>query len=41
MYKVYTAVLAEFIMDYCEKNKIIIEGQAAGKYGSLGYTDQL
>ena len=29
MYKVYTAILAEFIMDHCEKNNIITEEQAA------------
>ena len=41
MYKVYTAILAEFIMEHCEENNIIIEEQAAGKRGSWGCTDQL
>ena len=41
MYKVYTAILAEFIMEYCEENNIITEEQAAGKRGSWGCTDQL
>ena len=40
MYKVYTALLADFIMDYCEKNGIVTE-QAAGKRGSWGCSDQL
>ena len=29
MYKVYTALLADFIMDHCEKNGIVTEEQAA------------
>ena len=33
MYKVYTALLADFIMDHCEKNGIVTEEQAAGKRG--------
>ena len=41
MYKVYTAILADFIMDHCESNKIITEEQAAGKRGSWGCSDQL
>ena len=41
MYKVYTAIIAEFIMDHCERNKIIAEEQAAGKLGSWGCADQL
>ena len=41
MYKVYTAILAEFIMEHCEENNIITEEQAAGKRGSFGCTDQL
>ena len=41
MYKVYTAILAEFIMDHCEKNNIITEEQAAGKRGGWGCADQL
>ena len=41
MYKVYTAILAEFIMEHCEENNIITEEQAAGKRGSWGCTDQL
>ena len=41
MYKVYTAILAEFIIDHCEKNNIITEEQVAGKRGSWGCTDQL
>ena len=38
-YKVYTAILADFIMDHCESNKIITEEQAAGKRGSWGCSD--
>ena len=41
MYKVYTAILAVFISDHCEKNGIITEEQAAGKRGSWGCSDQL
>ena len=41
MYKVYTAILVEFIMEHCEENNIITEKQAAGKRGSWGCTDQL
>ena len=41
MHKVYTAVIAEFIMERCEKNSVITEEQAAGKRGSWGCTDQL
>lgn len=41
MYKVYTAILAEFIMDHCQENNIITEEHAAGKRGSWGCTDQL
>ena len=41
MYKIYTAILAEFIMDHCEENNIITLEQAAGKKGNWGYTDQL
>ena len=41
MYKVYTAIIAEFIMDHCERNKIIAEEQATGKRGSWGCADQL
>ena len=41
MYKVYTAILADFIMDHCESNKIITEEQAAGNRGSWGCSDQL
>ena len=41
MYKVYTAILAEFIMEHCEENNIITKEQAAGKRGSWGCTDQL
>ena len=41
MYKVYTTIIAEFIMDHCERNKVIVEEQAAGKRGSWGCADQL
>ena len=41
MYKVYTAILAEFIMEHCEENNIITEEQAAGKRRSWGCADQL
>ena len=40
-YKIYTAILTEFIMGHCEQNKIITIEQAAGKRGSWGCTDQL
>ena len=33
--------LAEFVMDYCTRNGIITEEQAAGKRGSWGCVDQL
>ena len=36
MYKLYTAILAEFIVDHCEVNKVITEEQAAGKRRSWG-----
>ena len=41
MYKVYTAIIADFIMEHCERNGIVTEEQAAGKRGSWGCTDQL
>ena len=41
MYKVYTTLLADFILDHCEKNGIVTEEQAAGKRGSWGCSDQL
>ena len=41
MYKVYTAILAEFIMEHCKENNIITEEQAAGKRGSWGCMYQL
>ena len=41
MYKVYTAILAEFIMQHCQESSIITEEQAAGKRVSRGCTDQL
>ena len=41
MYKVYTAIIADFIMEQCERNNIITEEQAAGKRGSWGCTGQL
>ena len=41
MYKIYTAILTEFIMDHCQQNEIITIEQAAGKRGSWGCTDQL
>ena len=41
-YKIYTALIAEFIMDHCQSNNnIVTEGQAAGKRNSWGCTDQL
>ena len=40
-YKIYTAILTDFIMDHCKQNKIITIEQAAGKRGSWGCTDQL
>ena len=41
MYKVYTAIIADFIMEHCERNGIVTEEQAAGKRGSWGCADQL
>ena len=41
MYKVFTALLSEFIMDHCITNNIITEEQADGKIRSWGCTDQL
>ena len=41
MYKIYTAILAEFVTDHCEENKIITEEQAAAKRKSWGCIDQL
>ena len=41
IYKIYTGILAEFIMDHCKLNDVITEQQAAGKRGSWGCTDQL
>ena len=40
-YKIYTALMAEIIMQHCTQNKIITEEQEAGKRGSWGTTDQL
>ena len=31
IYKTYTAIIAEVIMDYCESNNIVTEEHAAGK----------
>ena len=41
MYKVYTAILAEFITQRCQENNTITEEQTSGKMGSWGCTDQL
>ena len=41
IYKTYTALIAEFIMDHCESNDIVTEEQAAGKRNSWGFTYQL
>ena len=41
MYKVYTAIIAEFIMEHCERNDIVTEEQAARKRGGWGCADQL
>ena len=41
MYKVYTAIIADFIMEHCERNGIVTEEQAAGKRSSWGCADQL
>ena len=40
-YKIYTALIAEIIVQHCTQNKIITEKQAAGKRESWGATDQL
>ena len=31
IYKIYTGILVEFILDHCQRNSIIIEEQAVGK----------
>ena len=41
MYKVYTALLTDFIMDHCDKNGIVMEEQAVGKHGNWGCSDQI
>ena len=41
MYKIYTGVLAGFVMEHCTRNGIVSEEQAAGKRGSWGCVDQL
>ena len=41
MCKIYTAILAEFIIDHCEENNIITVEQASGKKDNWGCTDQL
>ena len=41
IYKIYTGILAEFILDHCHRNSIITEEQAAGKTGNRVCTDQL
>ena len=39
--KLYTSLIADFVMQHCTQNGIITEEQAAGKIGSWGTTDQL
>ena len=41
IYKIYTALIAEFIMDHCNCNNIVTEEQAARKRNSWGCTDKL
>ena len=41
MCKVKTAIIADFIMEHCERNGIVTEEQAAGKRGNWGCADQL
>ena len=41
MYKIYTSFLNTFLSDHCYKNQIISPGQAAGKKGVWGCTEQL
>ena len=41
MYKVFTAIITEFIIDHCTVNSTVTEGQAAGKLGSWGCAEQL
>ena len=41
MYKVFTTIITDFIMDHCTTNNIVTEEQAAGKVGSWGYAEQL
>ena len=31
MYKIYTGIIAEFVMEHCTRNAIATEEQAAGK----------
>ena len=41
MYKIYTGIIAEFVMEHCTRNAIVTEEQAARKRGSWGSVDQL
>ena len=40
MFKQYSAILANFLSDHCERNQIITQNQAAGKKDSWGCLDQ-
>ena len=41
IYKIYTGILEEFILDHCQRISIITEEQATGKTGNRGCIDQL
>ena len=41
MYKIYTGIITEFVMEHSTRNAIVTEEQAAGKRGSWGCIDQL
>ena len=41
IYKVFTAIITDFIMDHCTTNNIITEEQAGGKLGSWGCAEQM
>ena len=40
IYKIFTGILNQFLVDHCTTNNIITTEQAGGKKQSWGYTDQ-
>ena len=40
MFKLYSAILANFLSDHCERNQIITQNKERGKKGSWGCSDQ-